>query len=144
LISGSAGNKDRKDAFVFECEFRADQGAGAMFFGGRMQAGRAVKSIAIAQRECRKTEPGGGANEILRIRCATEEAEGAAGVEFDVGHRNEEDHFEQKDAKGAKEGRSPFFEKFFASFAAFCEIRFVTFNFSPFIAAFDFPDGLPA
>jgi hypothetical protein len=31
LVSGSAGNKDRKDAFVFECEFRADQGAGAMF-----------------------------------------------------------------------------------------------------------------
>ena len=99
LVSGSAGNQDRKDAFVFEREFRADQGADTMFFCGCVQAGRAVKSIAIAQRERRKTEPGGGAHEVLRIRCATQKAEGAAGVELNVGHgrRRRRTQREQRD-----------------------------------------------
>ena len=57
-----------------------------MFFCGCVQAGRSVKPIPIAQRERRKTEPGGGAHEVLRIRCATQKAEGAASVEFNVGH----------------------------------------------------------
>ena len=86
LVSGSTGNQNRKNAFVFHGELRADQGANAMFFCGRVQAGRAIKSVAIAQRNCRKTEPGGGAGQILRIGGATQKAEGAAGMQLMVGH----------------------------------------------------------
>ena len=90
-----------------------------MFFCGRVQAGRAVESVTIAQRKRRKVEPRGGAGEVLGIGGATQKAEGAAGMEFDVGH-------------GEQQRGEVFALKKFGSVKPLP---------TPFIAAFDFPDG---
>ena len=102
MISGSARDQDRKNALVFERELRADQGAHAMFLCGGVQAGRSVKSIPIAQRKRRKFKPGGDTHEVLRVRCATQKAEGAAGMELNVHYGSAGDILNRRTQRGAK------------------------------------------
>ena len=57
-----------------------------MFFCGREKPGCTVNTIAVAQGHGGETLFGRTFGQVLRQGCASEEAEGTAGVEFDVGH----------------------------------------------------------
>ena len=56
-----------------------------MFAGGVEDARRTVEAHAIAHRQRRESEVGGSAGQFFGQRGPTQEAKGAAGVQFDVG-----------------------------------------------------------
>ena len=138
LISCAAGDQDGKNAFVFHGELCTDKGANSLFVCGRVQAGRAIKSVAITHRDGRKTQPCRGAGQVFRIGGAPQKAEGAAGMELKVDH---EEHtrlacscFGLSPQKLApRDGES----------ASAGSVRSQT-PCLRFIAAFDFPDGVMA
>ncbi len=66
-------------------DFCADVGADAVFLGGGVEAGGAVDAVAVEQGDGGEVELDGGADEGLGLRGAFEKAEGAGGVELDVG-----------------------------------------------------------
>ena len=54
LVSCSAGDQHRKNAFVLHGELRTDKGTNSLFVCRRVQAGRAINSVAITHRDGRK------------------------------------------------------------------------------------------
>src|SRR5690606_19597081 len=70
---------------VEEREFAADEGTNALFGGGRVEAGRPIDAVAIANGHGGQTEPGGLGGEVRRLRGAAQETERGAGMKFDVG-----------------------------------------------------------
>jgi hypothetical protein len=84
LVSFSGGDEEGEDGFVFEGDFGADEGAGAVveFFGGVVGAGGAVEAVAVGEGEGGEAEGGGLADEFFGLGGAAVEGEGGAGVEF--------------------------------------------------------------
>ena len=66
-------------------DLRADVGLDANLCGRSVEARDAVETVAVGEGECGHAELGCTLDERLRLRCSGEKAEGAGGVELDVG-----------------------------------------------------------
>jgi hypothetical protein len=84
LIACTGFDQDREDRTILHGQFRADDGANTGFFGLRVKPRRPVYAVAIGQRNGGQAKFGSEFGEMLRKRGAAQEAERAAGVEFDI------------------------------------------------------------
>ena len=66
-------------------DFGADVRAEAGLFRGHVEAGGAGDVVAVQDRQGREVERGGAGHQFFGYRRPFQKAEGAAGVEFDVG-----------------------------------------------------------
>ena len=80
---GGRGKKVAKGAYG---DLRADVGTDAGFLGLCMEAGCAVNAVAVGEGEGGHVEFSGALDEGFGLGRSGEKAEGAGGVEFDVGH----------------------------------------------------------
>ena len=84
-VAFAGAHQHREDRAVVHGQFSADDGADALFAGGVEDPRRAVESHPVAHRQSRQSETGSSAGQFFGQRGSTQEAEGAAGVQFDVG-----------------------------------------------------------
>ena len=89
LVAGAVGREERQDGAVEEGDLGTDEGAYAGGGGRVVEAGGAIKSVAIAEGHGREFEARGGGREVARHRGSPQEAERARGVEFDVRRRRQ-------------------------------------------------------
>ena len=69
---------------VFDGELGADEGTQAGAAGGLVEARHAVEAVAVGQGEGAMAELGGAVRQVLRVRGALQEGEGAAAAQLDV------------------------------------------------------------
>ena len=84
-VALARAHQHRQHRSVVHRQFRAEDRPDALLAGGVEDPWRAVKPHAIAHRQRRQAQAGGGAGELLGQRGAAQEAERAPGVQFDVG-----------------------------------------------------------
>lgn len=75
-----------QESAIFHRQVRADDGAHAMLAAGGRKALRPVNTIAIEQSDCGQSELSRARGELLRERSTAKKTEGAAGMQFDIGH----------------------------------------------------------
>ncbi len=84
LIAGAIFGQQRVAMAVGAGDFGADVGADAGLFRGHVEAGGAGDVVAVEDGEGGEVERGGAGDQFFRDGGAFEEAEGGAGVEFEV------------------------------------------------------------
>ena len=84
LVAGAGFDEHRQDALIFHRQFGADDGANLSFACAAKKSRRAVKAVAIAQRDGGHLQFGGAIDELLGQRCTAQKTEGAPAMEFDV------------------------------------------------------------
>ena len=86
FVAGPIFHQHGQESAILHRQVRADDRTYALLSAGGRKPLRAVNTIAIEQRDSGQSKLRRARGELLRERSAAEKTEGAAGMQFDVGH----------------------------------------------------------